>query len=247
MTPRSGLAMLRFLISVALTALALLLGWGVVSNWQRDADADGVADGFTLRVFDRQWWGAGREQAKPLVADAQVWAVERKRQIWGRGGLVDDAEAWFGANKGRLTAVSGLIGSATDGSEPASSEEPQPATAPLAPVAASGATSPGQSDGAALSPRRARLEERLSIAAELFANGVEHLRAAEPDGAEVDPVQAAAHLQDAVAALTQVDRLLTSYGALSEYADLPDHDPERLAEMQQLAERNRALLAELTP
>lgn len=92
---RQGASIIKLLVLMVLMAGVMLIGFGVYANWDKDANGDGQADGFTLRVFDLEWYGIAKEKARPLANELKQRMISIKDQVVSEGGLLDKGEAWY--------------------------------------------------------------------------------------------------------------------------------------------------------
>lgn len=254
-TPSRHGGFLKFLIGVVVIAALVVLGWGVFANWQRDADGDGQPDGFSLRVLDPQWWDASKQDAQPLVAQARDWALERKEQIWGEGGYVDQGESWLEEWRAQKQQQQPATGDAAtppaDGAETGQGKlqtgrggEDGPGSATSLAPAPEADPAPTASPEPRVSPATRRQEERIEAAEEAFAQGLEEFRAADPAGGWTD--ERIAHYDQAREHFLQVRRILVDEGTVENYEALDDHDPLIATKAKELAQLNQKLLYDAT-
>lgn len=247
---RHGGGFVKFVVGVVVIAALVVLGWGVFANWHRDADRNGQADGFTLRVGDPEWWDASKQDAQPLVAKARDWALEQKEEIWGEGGYLDQGETWledWQAQKAAGQDVarpegengSGKLQTGRGGEAPADPATGDPTTtAPAQPTAAPAPAGPTKS------PATLRQEERIQAAEESFAKGLEEYRSANPEGGWTD--ERVAHYDAARDHFRNVRRILVEEDTIATYESYPDHDPLIAKKAGELAQLNQKLLYDAT-
>jgi hypothetical protein len=248
---RHGAGFVRFVIGVLVIATVVVLGWGVFASWNRDANGDGNPDGFTLRVLDRQWWDASKQDARPLVARARDWALESKEQIWGDGGYLDQGEDWLAdwqaqreQREDAPQAHSQAENSELSG-KPMAKQQSSGATAEIpAATAAPAAEAPAAPAAPSRSPATLRLEERIQAAEEHFAQGLEAYRSADPSQGWTD--ERAAHYDQAREHFLQVRRILVEEAVVDTYAGMDDHDPLIAKKAGELAQLNQKLLYDAT-
>ncbi len=271
MRSRSGMSFLKFLVMVVLLAGVLVIGWGIYANRGQDHDGDGEPDGFTLQLTNPAWWQVARGSARDLVEKTRPYVDQMKEKVWGDGGLVDDAKAWLeqdddGASDEQTAAVATA---ADDGAAdtPELAQRQDPAVSPQAPATAAGESDrterrsthlvkpvggvrevegapdmPTASAGAP-APRLRRLESRFANIEERFAEGIEFYEQANPakHGWTDETVgNVAAARERFVAVRDDLEEWQ------SDYAALPEHDPQRLARAQRLGELNQKLLYNAT-
>lgn len=248
---RAGLGFFRFLLSILLVALVVVLGWSVYANWNIDADGDGEGDGFTFRVFDVDWWTASREVAKPYVAKGRDYLAGVKDEIWGEGGLVDEAEGLIGSWRKPPAAPESEAAASGDDQRsqgptnkainqqrndaspggPTATPGGEPADATAGPVAAT--------DGP--SPRTRRLEERIRNAMGHFEEGHALYKQGDPSthGWTDRTVE---NLDRSKEHFHHVRRILEDDGTLAEYERMDDHDPRLLADARAMLHLNQKML-----
>ncbi|NRA38629.1 MAG: hypothetical protein HRU15_10845 [Planctomycetes bacterium] len=89
MSNRDGLGLFKMLVLMVFMAAAMLIGFGIYANWDEDNNGDGQADGFTLRIFDPNWYGIARDDARPLAQNAKGQLLNIREKVMGDGGLLD--------------------------------------------------------------------------------------------------------------------------------------------------------------
>jgi hypothetical protein len=208
----------RYGMLIVLVAAGLAVGIGVWANWDLDRDLDGQADGFTLHVFDADWWLITRDETRYMVDETEHYLRETGASIWGDGGLLTQAEQlyqrWLAQNPEAQQQAEAALDT------PPESVERNPLSDP--------ATAPTQ-----------HLEDNISDAGQHFSVALAAWRAAAPD-AETDPQERLAQLELARRHARSVMVLLD--GTNQEYAKRADHDPALLLVAQQLQERCGDLL-----
>lgn len=237
---RAGFGLIRFLASIVFLATFIAVGYGVYSNWDRDRDGDGEADGFTLHVFDPQWWSTAEDRARSDVA-------ETKKRLLAEDGWIDEAKEWYQSQKQQLRSdaqapepdeqTAPVDQDAVEGSQGPVSSTPN--AAPITPAAsdrtdqdqllAEDGTMPEQIDFKALPEVPTRppdasvptlhLEGRIEDSGKYFMLGMRAYRLAHESGTVVD----AQRLADAETCFHKAQRLLDH--SLEAYAQRPDHDP----------------------
>ena len=93
--PRQAASIIKLLVLMVLMAGVMLISFGVYANWDKDANGDGQPDGFTLRVFDLEWYGMAKEKARPLANELKQRMISIKEKVVSEGGLLDKGEAWY--------------------------------------------------------------------------------------------------------------------------------------------------------
>ncbi len=92
---QAGAGLIKMFVLMVLMAACILVGFSVFANWDKDANGDGAPDGFTLRLFDLQWYGIAGETARPLAKDLKVRMLEVKEKVLAKDGLIDKGEDWY--------------------------------------------------------------------------------------------------------------------------------------------------------
>ncbi|HYE07838.1 MAG TPA: hypothetical protein VEL07_20140 [Planctomycetota bacterium] len=198
--------------------VGLVLGVGVTAfvatvNWRSDGE-------FSLRVFDRTWWQAGRTEAQPLIDSASATAKEAYSAIWDEGGLVDQAEDWLKDTRERraqppVEAKADPAGVAPEGTPPPVAQKPERSKATR------------------------QIEERLDAAEELFEKGVGHYQSGDPSKTGYD-ASIKRELAAAKDCFKQVRDILDQQ--LDRYEQMPDHDPLRLSDARRMQHLNSQML-----
>jgi hypothetical protein len=67
---------------------ALVLVFATWANYRHEGKV-------SFRVFDSTWWGVGRDTSQPYVDSAKGMASSAYEKVWGKDGLVDQADAWL--------------------------------------------------------------------------------------------------------------------------------------------------------
>lgn len=194
--------------ALRLLLVVVLVVLGLALAWAVLANR-GRSGTWTFRPFDVGWWTASAPGGKDDPVDG---VVRTSRELAGKA-----REAVWGAG--------GLVerGEAWwRGAAPASGAPAAMAPTTAAPVA--GAPVPAD--------ERARLEGELAKADSGFRAALDHLARASP-AVPGDAAAKRGHAEAARASLREADARLTL--ALTAYAALPGHDPQRLERGRQLA------------
>lgn len=222
---RSGLLLFAILLVTVTLALVALIAWITASHWFNEKR-------FVCTPWEASWWspiaGAAQpaqDKAGALAKDASEASKVVEEQVWGKDGLIQQAEQWW---KGRH---------AEDSKAPTAPAPAASTTTSPAPESRPQITSLRTPAPVAARPLHQR-EAELTQAEDFFATGMDHYRQANPRaGASVEG--RVEHLRAAASAFAQADNLLSN--AVPAYGKEPDHNPTRLADAEALQRYNRTL------
>ncbi|MDA3961683.1 MAG: hypothetical protein PF961_12900 [Planctomycetota bacterium] len=244
MSTRHGGGFIRFIIGIAVLAVLLIVGWGIFANWKRSGEVN-------AHVLDKGWWDVSKEEAQPLVQEARDWAIAKKEEIWGDGGLVDQSEDWLEdwrereSERNQEGPVASQHSKAENPNMQPDSATPTQRSTDTATTAGAAAADATAKDSAAAadtgpSPATTRLEERIHAAEQHFAEGLEDFRAANPEDGWTD--ERVAHYDSARSHFIQVRRILVEENVSEDYALMDDANPRTVKQTRELVLLNQKLL-----
>jgi len=224
---RRGGVFVRLIAMLMVISVTGVLGWAAL-NYQR---ATGT---WAFHPLDPAWWSPARAAGVPAsgkaaMDDARIIGDQMGQALWGKGGLIERADAWWQANESLTT-----------------NKAPAPQTGPV-PTQSPTPTDKGSPKRPPAGPTTVRgiLEQRLVQADASFQLGLTDLKAASPVAGDItlSTVDRLARVAVARERFIAVERDLAQ--AIPAYEGLPAHDSRTAATARQLRNFNQQML-ELT-
>jgi hypothetical protein len=225
---RRGGIFFRLIAMLMVVSVAGVLCWAAL-NYQRTTGT------WAFHPLDPAWWSPARAAGAPAngkdaMDDARFIGDQMGQALWGKGGLIERADAWWGANESSITNKSS--DSPTGGSASQQSKTSVDKDAPKRPPVANSSV-------------QGQLELRFARADADFQLGLNDLKAASPiaGDASISNVDRLARVGAARERFVAVERELAQ--AIPAYENLQTYDSRTAGTAPQLRQFNRQML-ELT-
>ena len=227
---RRGGIFLRLIAMLMVVSVAGVLCWAAL-NYQRTTGT------WAFHPLDSAWWSPARAAGAPAsgkeaMDDARFVGDQMGQALWGKGGLIERADAWWGANESSTTnkSTAPQTGPVTNHSN--APVDPADKGAPKRPTVATTSV-------------QGQLELRFVRADADFQLGLNDLKAASPIAGDItlSNVDRLARVGAARERFVAVERDLAQ--AIPAYENLPAYDSRTAGTARQLRQFNKQML-ELT-